>query len=298
GDLGGTGIALAFVGAFQTSGDLIPFHPAYFRDALRQSVADLHVLVRVLRSSDLAAIGERDARFAGLDLSTSELAFIGQSLGGIIGTMFTATEPEIGASVLAATGGPIDALVQNSSSFNAQLALLFPNFGVSPEFDYETQPPLLFPGYALYQLVFDSGDAAAYGRLLREAPTDVFMLMLRNDETIANSSTETLARAIGVPITGGAAGFVDLPTAELPLRGNVMVDGEAYTRGVYVYETGSHGSIFFRGGTQSVMHPPLPPFVPLEMPVEFANPIDAIHGQVIAFFESWRAGSAEIVAPE
>ncbi|MFK7998931.1 MAG: hypothetical protein AB8H86_05015 [Polyangiales bacterium] len=297
GDLGGVGVVLDFVGALENEGEYPAFHPIYFRDALRQSAADLHSLVRAIRAGDWSELRERAPELEGVFLADSRLAFVGNSLGGLIGSLFVATEPEIAAAALCVTGGHLTELVQDSLSFNLQLLAVLPLLNLdATDLDYENDEPLLRPGVALWQSLLDAGDAALYARLMRERSTHLLMTMVRNDETVPNRSTELLARAFGLPIVGGEPRYAELPMGELPLRSNYEIGTESVTRGLYVYESGTHGSLLWRGGTRRAVAPPDPPFVDVD-PVPVSNPVDGMQGQILALFESWRAGSAEIVLP-
>lgn len=297
GDLGGVGVVLDFVGALENEGEYPAFHPIYFRDALRQGAADLHSLVRAIRAGDWSELGERAPELESVFLADSRLAFVGNSLGGIIGALFVATEPEIAAAALSVTGGYLTELVQDSLSFNLQLLAVLPLLNLDAnDLDYENDEPLLRPGVALWQSLLDAGDAALYAPLMRERSTHLLMTMVRDDETVPNRSTELLARSFGLPIVGGEARYAELPMGELPLRSNYEVGAESVTRGLYVYESGTHGSLLWREGTQRAMAPPEPPFVDVD-PVPVSNPVDGMQSQILALFESWRAGSAEIALP-
>src|SRR5262249_48900476 len=69
------------------------------RDGLRQTVADLMQLVRVIEvGMDLN--GDRIR-----DLDPSRISYLGGSLGGIYGTVFLAVEPDVHAGVPVVPGG-------------------------------------------------------------------------------------------------------------------------------------------------------------------------------------------------
>jgi hypothetical protein len=71
------------------------------RDALRQTVADLMQLVRVIEvGTDVNGDGSRD-------LDPSRIYYFGQSLGGMYGTIFLAVEPSVRAGVPNVPGGPL-----------------------------------------------------------------------------------------------------------------------------------------------------------------------------------------------
>ncbi len=297
GDSSGIGVVLSFVGATEMEGEYPPFHPIYFRDALRQSAADLHALVHAIQAGDWSDLTSADPALTDLSFADSELAFVGHSLGGIIGTLFVATEPEVGAALLSVTGGHIARLVERSVSFSLQLSLIIPQLNLSGrQMNDMLDESILSPGMGLYQVLLAAGDAASYASLMRDSDTDVLMHMVRHDETVPNSATEELALAFDVPIIGDAQ-FHALRTAELPLAGNSITPTGTATRALYLFDTGSHGSLVNRRGLQTVVQPPVPPFEYLDDAVPFDTPIDAMHSQMVSFFDSWRAGATEIVAP-
>lgn len=299
GDNSGATVIVDFAGLTDVRGDLIDFHPFYFRDALRQAVADLMSTVRALRASDWSVVGEAEDALVELRFSEEELGFIGYSLGGIIGSMFVATEPEIGAAVLAVTGGSVVHLVAQSPSFNgAYIPQLFPLMGLSDEaIDYDTLHPSFYAEMGLWQTLFDRGDPVAYGPRLERSETNILMMMARDDETLNNVNTESLARAASIPILDAPPAYVDLAMATVPLRGNATVGGLSLTRGLSVFEPATHGLLLYRNTRYNWQHPVAPPFVPREPPESFEGPIDDAQRQMLNFFETWRSGAAEVAAP-
>lgn len=77
-----------------TDGCIIP-GPIGVRDCARQTAVDLFALVRTIRATNGLNLG----------LDVSRIYFVGQSFGGIYGTLFHATEPAIKAAVLNVAGG-------------------------------------------------------------------------------------------------------------------------------------------------------------------------------------------------
>lgn len=299
GDNSGAPVIVDFAGLTELRGDLIDFHPFYFRDALRQSSADLMSTVHALRASDWSALGERDDALATFQFSDEEIGFIGNSLGGIIGSMFVATEPEIGAAVLSVTGGSIVHLVAESPSFNsAYIPQLFPLMGLSDEaIDYEELHPSFYAEMGLWQTLFDRGDPVTYGPRLERSEANILMMMSRNDETVNNVNTESLARAAGIPILDAAPNHVDLMMDTVPLRGNATIGDLSLTRGLTVFEPASHGLLLYRNARQAWEHPVTPPFVARDPVNEFEGPIEDAQRQMLNFFETWRSGAAEVAAP-
>lgn len=85
------------------------------RDNIRQTVLDLERL-----SNAIAACGATNCKSANstgnLQVDPAKIEYIGQSLGGIIGTIFTAVSPRVKASVLnVAAGGLLDVLEHTDS---------------------------------------------------------------------------------------------------------------------------------------------------------------------------------------
>lgn len=300
GDKRGAAVVVDFAGLQDILGDLVDFHPVYFRDAMRQSAADLLAFTRTLRGADWSGLVAEDDTLAGVSFADERIGFVGYSLGGIIGTLFAASEPEVGAAVLAFTGGAIVHAVAESPAFNgAYLPQLFPLMGLEiSELDYDTLHPSFYPELALWATLFDRGDSLGYARALRRTDTHVLVTMARHDETLPNVNTESLARALGAPMLGGDPLYVDLERADAPLRGNVTSEGAPRTRGLQLFEPANHGALLYRDDLRRYVTPPRPPFEALGEPMPVRNPVEDVQGQVLRFFESWRAGAAEIAAIE
>ncbi len=294
GDRGGQEIYLDFLGIADTEGELVAFHPFYIRDVFRQSVLDLSALVSVLERGDMAPITSAGGP-ATLGFDAEHIGFVGISLGGILGTIFVASEPLIGAAVLTVTGGHLSRLVTWSPAFQGSfLPLLFPNLGLDfVAIDWDGITPSSYPETAIYQTLLDGGDSMSFAAMLRAQPTHVLMHMARWDETVPNIATEGLARAIGMPVLGGAATYTDLVAGASPLAGNVMVGSTPLTRGLVVWEPANHGLLSVRRDGARWMHPPEPPFT-AATPSSIASPIDDVAAMTAHFFETWVSGSPEI----
>lgn len=129
------------------------------RDNLRQSVSDLMALRFALAAIDFNA-GAADG-----DLDTTDVKFLGHSLGGIVGLTFLAIDTQgMGDAVIAMAGGGIAKLLDGSASIGPSIAAgLAVNGVIKGTADFEA-----FLGAT--QTVIDSGDpinhtaAAATGR--------------------------------------------------------------------------------------------------------------------------------------
>ena len=298
GDDGGLGAVIAFTGITDAEAELEPFHPFYMRDAFRQSVSDLMFMVRLVREGDWSALTGADAALSGLSFSADPIALIGYSLGGIIGTELAAMEPEIGVAVLAATGGSIIHLVTESPTYNlGYFPILFPMLGIMPSaIDYEAYHPRFMPEAALWQTLLDRGDSIGYARTLGARPISILMPMARHDESLNNVATESLGRAIGVEMVAAAPLHADLVMVEAPVRDNVSVGGEMVTRAIYSFDPATHGFMKNRMGETKWAHPVGTPFEGGET-TTVNEPLAEVIDQIVHFFQSYRAGTAEIAAP-
>ena len=88
-----------------------PLQPIASRDGLKQTVADLIQLVRAIRRGvDVDRDGQPD-------LDRERIYYVGQSFGGMYGTLLVAVEPRIRAAVLNAPGGPVIEIGRQAAAF-------------------------------------------------------------------------------------------------------------------------------------------------------------------------------------
>jgi hypothetical protein len=129
-------------------------YPLASRDNLRQGVVNLLALTRALPTLDL------DGNSGTADINGARIAFIGQSLGSIVGISYGAVLPGAPALVRTMTfsmpGGGVASLLQSSASFGPRI-----NAGL--------QGQGLLPGTSLYaqyfrdvQNIVDAGDPLNY----------------------------------------------------------------------------------------------------------------------------------------
>ncbi|WP_395787615.1 hypothetical protein [Aquimonas sp.] len=203
------------------------------RDNLRQGIADLFVLTKTLPRFDLNGDG------AG-DLDASRVAFVGQSLGAIVGTAFLALEPTVNTGLLSVPGGGIARMLEASPTFGPRIrAGLAAGAGLQPGTpNYDTF-------FGATQQIIDPADPINYGFA---SATDAILLheVVGNgsnvlpDQVIPNrvagaplSGTEPMITALGLPaltasaqaangvrgavrFTAGDHGSLLSPTASLP----------------------------------------------------------------------------------
>lgn len=160
-----------------------------------QAIADLNTLVRSLHEGDWrAAIGHDIA---------PELGYIGQSLGGIIGSVFTSTQPLINRSVLNVPGGNLIPLFQNSPWFGQHFQKFIDDHGFVPgtqEFDQamliahwlvDPVDPQSFARYLLKEN-FDTGEAMPDRKVIIQMAT--LDTIIPNDNTLAISERGEIPR--------------------------------------------------------------------------------------------------------
>lgn len=169
------------------------------RDNLRQGVADLFVLARTIPNIDL------DGNGAG-DLDASRVAYVGQSLGAIVGTSFIALESTVNVALLSVPGGGIARMLEASPTFGPRIrAGLAAGAGLQPN------TPSYDQFFGATQQILDPADPINYGFasatnaiVLHEVVGDGASVL--PDQVIPNrvtgaplSGTEPMIAALGLP---------------------------------------------------------------------------------------------------
>ena len=215
-------------------------YPLASRDNLRQGVVNLLALTRALPALDL------DGDAVG-DIDPARIAFVGQSLGSIVGISFGAALPtpamipapsasplRVPTMVFSVPGGGVAALLRDS-----------PTFG--PRINSGLQAQGLLPGTTLYaqyfrdvQNIVDAGDPLNFVRVAATQRSIYFQQMVGGggttpalpDQVIPNSATQRLIAAI---TNNGLAGGLPFPRA---VPGS-PVSGDGYVN----FIVGDHGSL-------------------------------------------------------
>ena len=191
-----------------------PGLPIIVRDCVRQTAIDYMQLVHAIREGiDLDGDGRRD-------LDPSVIHYLGQSLGGMYGTLLLAAEPEVTAAVLNVTPGSGTETGRLASSRTLQfVALIALGFRqpvlLNRGLDFADQMPLRgqpvsilnVPGARALQDFWDRaewlenpGAPIFYARHLRSATLPgngikrILFQMALGDQTAANPSTTRLVR--------------------------------------------------------------------------------------------------------
>ncbi|MEZ4265304.1 MAG: hypothetical protein R3F39_02910 [Myxococcota bacterium] len=198
------------------------------RDNWRQSTWEKLQLIELMRQHpDVDGDGAPD-----LDLD--HIAYLGASLGGIMGPELLALSPDIGAGVLSVPGGRVSSIISDAELFSGIVTLMAP-VG-TPKGEVRRFFPLL-------QTALERGDASNFGPYVLHDRFDtagpaphVLVAMAIDDNTVPNVANRSVARALGTPQVGEVrqpVGVVPRDIA-LPLSGNL--DAGALTAGVFQYD--------------------------------------------------------------
>ncbi len=236
--------ALPTLLAFFAIGDLgtRALEAARLRDHFRQSTWDKLQLLSLLRSHpDLDGDGNPE-------IDVDALAYLGVSLGGLMGPELLATSTDLGAGVLVVPGGRVSTIISDGSQFGALIELLRPR---------RTTPGDVRRFFPVMQTVLDRGDPASFGPhvvgarlpgLDTRAPS-VLVGVVLDDDTVPNVANQAVARALGAPMMRPVLRtWPGFPSLDGPLRGNAA--GGRATLGVVQFDVVGDGL----GGTRMATH--------------------------------------------
>lgn len=206
-----------------SSGSLFinPLNMMNSRDNLRQGVVDLLNVAASIQTFDL------NKDFAPGDLANVPVNFIGHSLGGISGTVFSslANDPTLNATlngiykadpnsplfnfefptlegvVLHNTSGQVTRLIENSPAFSGQVLGGLANAGVTQgTSDFESF-------FYVFQSISDAGDPVSFAKGLGESTTtrgtNLLVTEVVGDSTVPNeANVNPLTPAFSAPLAG------------------------------------------------------------------------------------------------
>lgn len=188
------------------------------RDNLRQAAADLLVLTKALPTLDLNNDGVAD-------IDGNRIAFVGHSLGGIVGTVYAGLPSALKTATGAMPGGGIAQLLRDSPAFGPRIIAGLQALGLTPG-------TTLFENFfADAQTAVDSGDPINYiASAIALRPYHLIQVVgsatSLPDQVVPNSATQRLIAAAGPTFVK-----VSAPGAN------------AVSRGYVNYLVGDHGSI-------------------------------------------------------
>ena len=259
------------------------FRLASLRDQFRQSVLDHTTLLRILKSSP----GLDGLELSGIKpkIDGSKIAYMGDSLGGILGSLLAGVEPDHAAYILNVPGGALlTELAANSpniySLLNGSAAL---NFGFR-----NVDMPAWHPLVQLMQHVIDGGDPIGVSSTttaplpiagVKPKGRNLILLEVLADELVTNQATEALARGMGIPVIKPHG---PLQTTLAEVDGNAAHDVPAMGSTAVLIQLypAQHGSdLFGKNGHRTYAKerpifgdPSGDPFPKLPKQLEFENP--------------------------
>ncbi|MBS2011647.1 MAG: hypothetical protein JST00_01940 [Deltaproteobacteria bacterium] len=260
-------------GFFAANPETKQFDMERVRDNFRQMGSDQLELVRFLQtlgSLDLLPLGAPD----GIpDLDTSRILYLGHSFGSVLGPLVGALSPEIVAACWNVGGNGLATLIRDSGLFSILVDAFRPPG--TPKAD-------VAKFFAIAQAILDPGDPGNYARfttleplpgVVAWRPKDVLLQEVQADTIVPNTSTEILARALGLPLAGIPTHPVPgAPSIGYPVRANLP---SGATGALVQFETAdgktaTHGELIFT---------------------------DAARRQYVEFFRTALEGRAIVVAP-
>lgn len=304
----GESMTYAAFGFFDTKGNdaigLPIANPRAIRAGFFQAVNDIEQAFRLIEGGDLSAIGAADARLAGLKFNTTHEVYVGESFGSMIGTIVSAFQPGLEASVLdVGGGGTVIPLLVNSATFGPLFTTVLDGaVGAQP-----TSDPLDTDwSYNLAQWLLEEGDSLAYSPYVVQQqswpgdhPCHVLQISAYLDELVPNPANLALARGIGLqPLTlsDGTApdltGWPEAMTATGQLMGNLP---NGLTGAFIQFRPATHVLMTERTGYhQYDLSQPFP-FPKLSTPVPVTNPIDRVNAIVGDFIDAASQGMTPTV---
>ncbi len=197
------------------------------RDNNRQAVADLLQLAKSIPSAHYSG--------SGTDFDGARIAFVGQSLGSILGTVFMGVQPDVQVGVLNVPGGGIPRLLDASPAFGPTIRAGLAAAGLRPGTpDYDA-----FFGAA--QTVIDSSDPINWALPANNSLLASKRLLLQEvvgggavlpDQVIPNS-------VAGAPLSGTEPLIRTLGLASI----TATTQSATGIRGVVRFIQGNHGSL-------------------------------------------------------
>lgn len=199
---GKSNLVRSVTGFFAANPDTKQFDMERVRDNFRQMASDQLELVRLLGTLgtlDVLPVGAPD----GIpDLDPTRILYLGHSFGSVLAPTVSALAPEIRAACLNVGGDGLLTLMRDSGLFRVIIDSFTPP---------DTPKAEVAKFFAVAQAIVDPGDPANFARYVTQEPlpgvtgwrgTDVLVQEVHQDNIVPNTSTEILARALGIPQVG------------------------------------------------------------------------------------------------
>lgn len=192
-----------------------------------QTVVDQFQLVQMLRQLDLDVL-PAGAPDGVADMDTSDMGYLGQSMGSFMGAVFVALEPHISTAVFNVGGGGISIFFLGTMS---EGRLQYPSYADTVQAMLSVFIPL--------QILVEPSDPANFGRhyfiepfdySFAGGPMNILLQEVYQDEVVVNGSSEHLMRAAGLQVMAPFTN--DGPFALDPIAAPVSGNTAAGTTGV------------------------------------------------------------------
>ncbi len=206
------------------------------RDNIRQAVADLLVLARDIPSARYSG--------SGTDFDASQISFVGQSLGGIIGTVYMGVQPDTKIALLNVPGGGIANLLEASPTFGPRIRAGLAQLGLSPGTpDYSA-----FFGAA--QTVIDSADPINWALPANNSLLASKSLLLQEVVGSADSLPDQVIpnSVVGAPLSGTEPLIRILGLSSI----TQSTQSASGIRGAVRFTAGDHGSLLSPAASAAV----------------------------------------------
>ena len=204
------------------------------RDNLRQAIADLFTLNASLGNVQLVDPSAPGAAPAPFPIDTSRKAFVGHSLGAIVGTTFLSYVDDVRSATLATPGGGIARLLAASPAFGPTIlaGVTAGNDGTLTQAEYQQF-------LTIAQTLVDSGDPINHARLVAEGNATPLHLIEVVGEPDGSPPDQVIPNAVdGAPLSGTEPLADELGL--IPERVAVEdTSGSALVR----FSRGTHGSL-------------------------------------------------------
>lgn len=205
-------------------------NPRMTRDNIRQTVSDLLVLNQLVKLGNTDFDGDGIAEF-----DPDHVVYLGSSLGGLVGPLLLAVEPDLDVGVFNVPGARFGKLIPESQEVGASVNEALADEGLFPG----TEAYRLF--FVLFQSVVDDADPINYsgymtgGGLSGDTPKQVLVQQMLADTVISQGASEDFVLPMAVPQYDPLLVVEGLPTAQTPGTGS----------GFYQFADGSHRFLFF-----------------------------------------------------
>lgn len=197
------------------------------RDNVRQAVADLLVLAKAIPSAHYSA--------SATDFDGARISFVGQSLGGIIGTVFMGLQPNTPVALLNVPGGGIARLLEYSPRFGPVIRAGLAQVGLTPG------TPSYDSFFGATQTVIDSGDPVNWALAGNNSLLGSKRLLLQE---VVGSPTSLPDQVVPNAVPGAPLSGTEPLIRTLGLSSITQTTQSATgIRGVVRFTAGDHGSL-------------------------------------------------------